>query len=57
MTDSSEGRQLMKGESIDVRQAGLQKIITFDILFSDNDQLKTDTVLQMCDAGIDFKTI
>jgi adenine-specific DNA-methyltransferase len=34
-----------------------QKIITLDILFKDNDQLKTNTVLQMKDAGIDFKTI
>jgi len=34
-----------------------QKVITLDILFKDNDQLKTNTVLQMRDAGIDFKTI
>jgi adenine-specific DNA-methyltransferase len=34
-----------------------KKIITLDILFKDNDQLKTNTVLQMKDEGIDFKTI
>ena len=34
-----------------------KKVITLDNLFSDNDQLKTNTVLQMKDAGIDFKTI
>lgn len=33
------------------------KVITLDILFKGNDQLKTNTVLQMRDAGIDFKTI
>lgn len=33
-----------------------QKVISLDILFKDNDQLKTNTVLQMKDAGIDFKT-
>jgi len=34
-----------------------QKVITLDILFAGNDQLKTNTVLQMRDAGVDFKTI
>lgn len=34
-----------------------QKVITLDNLFTGNDQLKTNTVLQMRDAGIDFKTI
>jgi|SRR5690554_2263326 adenine-specific DNA-methyltransferase len=34
-----------------------KKVISLDILFKDNDQLKTNTVLQMKDAGIDFKTI
>jgi adenine-specific DNA-methyltransferase len=34
-----------------------QKVITLDSLFAGNDQLKTNTVLQMRDAGIDFKTI
>jgi adenine-specific DNA-methyltransferase len=33
------------------------KVITLDTLFSGNDQLKTNTVLQMRDAGVDFKTI
>ena len=34
-----------------------KKAITLDNLFTGNDQLKTNTVLQMKDAGIDFKTI
>ena len=35
----------------------IKKVITLDNLFTGNDQLKTNTVLQMKDAGIDFKTI
>jgi len=34
-----------------------QKVITLDKLFAGNDQLKTNTVIQMKDAGIDFKTV
>ncbi len=34
-----------------------KKVITLDKLFADNDQFKTNTVLQMRDAEIDFKTI
>ena len=34
-----------------------QKVIALDRLFKGNDQLKTNTVLQMKDAGIEFKTI
>ena len=34
-----------------------QKVITLDNLFIGNDQLKTNTVLQMRDAGVEFKTI
>ena len=37
--------------------ANPKKVITLDNLFTGNDQLKTNTVLQMRDAGIDFKTI
>ena len=33
------------------------KVIALDRLFEGNDQLKTNSVLQMCDAGIEFKTI
>ncbi|GAB6089767.1 site-specific DNA-methyltransferase [Spirochaeta dissipatitropha] len=33
------------------------KVIALDKLFKSNDQLKTNTVLQMKDAGIEFKTI
>jgi adenine-specific DNA-methyltransferase len=32
-------------------------VITLDNLFSGKDKLKTNAVLQMKDAGIDFKTI
>jgi adenine-specific DNA-methyltransferase len=34
-----------------------KKVIALDKLFADNDQLKTNTVLQMRDAEIDFKTL
>ncbi|MFH2069639.1 MAG: site-specific DNA-methyltransferase, partial [Elusimicrobiota bacterium] len=34
-----------------------KKFICLDSLFSGNDQLKTNTVLQLKDAGIEFKTI
>ena len=34
-----------------------KKLITLDLLFTGNDQLKTNTALQLKDAGIDFKTI
>ena len=34
-----------------------QKVIALDKLFKRNDQLKTNTALQMKDAGIEFKTI
>lgn len=34
-----------------------QKVIALDKLFTGNDQLKTNTVLQLKDAGIEFKTI
>ncbi len=34
-----------------------QKVIALDRLFTGNDQLKTNTALQMKDAGIEFKTI
>ena len=33
------------------------KVVALDKLFMGNDQLKTNTVLQMKDAGIEFKTI
>jgi adenine-specific DNA-methyltransferase len=34
-----------------------QKVIALDRLFKGNDQLKTNTSLQMKDAEIEFKTI
>lgn len=46
------------GEIIDtVIAAKPVKVIALDKLFKGNDQLKTNTVLQMKDAGIEFKTI
>lgn len=41
-------------EIIDAKPA---KVIALDRIFKDNDQLKTNTVLQMRDAGVEFKTI
>jgi len=34
-----------------------KKVITLDRLFKNNDQLKTNTALQMKDAGIEFKVM
>jgi len=34
-----------------------QKVFTLDRLFKNNDKLKTNTALQMKDAGIEFKAI
>lgn len=34
-----------------------KKVITLDRLFKNNDQLKTNTALQMKDAGIEFKSV
>ncbi|MDO8886163.1 hypothetical protein [Candidatus Oleimmundimicrobium sp.] len=34
-----------------------QKVITLDRLFNNDDQLKTNTALQMKDAGIEFKVV
>ncbi len=33
------------------------KVVALDKLFKGNDQLKTNTVLQLRDAGVEFKTI
>jgi adenine-specific DNA-methyltransferase len=41
----------------DIISAKPKKVITLDQLFTENDQLKTNAVLQMRDAEIDFKTI
>lgn len=41
----------------EILQLHPEKVIALDKLFQDNDQLKTNTVLQMKDAGIEFKTI
>ena len=34
-----------------------KKVITLDRLFKNNDQLKTNTALQMKDVGIEFKAV
>jgi len=34
-----------------------QKVIALDRLFKNNDELKTNTALQMNDADIEFKTL
>ena len=45
-------------ETVDaVLAAHPHKVIALDNLFEGNDQLKTNTVLQMRDGGIEFKTI
>jgi adenine-specific DNA-methyltransferase len=41
----------------EVIQSRPQKVIALDRLFKGNDQLKTNTALQMKDANIDFKTL
>ncbi len=41
----------------DIIAENLKKVITLDRLFGNNDQLKTNTTLQMKDAGIDFKVV
>ena len=46
--------EMIISEIIDAKP---KKVITLDNLFTGNDQLKTNTVLQMKDAEIDFKTI
>ena len=38
-------------------EAKPQKVITLDKLFEGNDQLKTNTILQMKDAGVEFKAV
>jgi adenine-specific DNA-methyltransferase len=49
---------MTKQEVVDeIVSARPKKVITLDKLFTGNDQLKTNTVLQMRDAEIDFKTI
>ena len=45
-------------ETVDAIQAEhSQKVIALDNLFEGNDQLKTNTALQMMDAGVEFRTI
>ena len=52
------GLEKMNKEIVDaIISSKPKKVITLDNLFTGNDQLKTNTVLQMKDAGIDFKTI
>lgn len=59
----NEGELIVALDKVDdaiighILEAKPKKVITLDALFTGNDQLKTNTVLQMRDAGIDFKTI
>ena len=41
----------------DVLSKQPKKVIALDRIFKNNDQLKTNTALQMKDAGVEFKTI
>ncbi len=41
----------------EIIEAKPTKVIAMDRVFTENDQLKTNTVLQMRDAGVEFKTI
>ena len=48
-------RSQLVGLGIPLRSiAKPKKVTTLDILFANNDQLKTNTLLQMKDTGIDF---
>ncbi len=49
-----EMSQILIEETISAKP---KKVITLDSLFACNDQLKTNTVLQMRDAEVDFRTI
>lgn len=59
----NSGELVLLLESVDQETIGHvltlhpQKVIALDNLFSGNDQLKTNTALQLRDAGIKFKTI
>jgi len=61
--DVSDGELIIALEAMDQKlvdtiiSAKPLKVITLDKLFAGNDQLKTNTVLQMRDAEIDFKTV
>ena len=49
-----EATQEIVNEVISVKP---QKVVALDRVFSNNDQLKTNTALQLRDAGVEFKTI
>ncbi|UXX79148.1 site-specific DNA-methyltransferase [Reichenbachiella carrageenanivorans] len=68
--ESNDGYYLINGNELalilekvdqsivtEVMSESPKKVIALDKLFKGNDQLKTNTVLQMKDAGIEFKTI
>ncbi|MDO9339455.1 MAG: site-specific DNA-methyltransferase, partial [Bacteroidales bacterium] len=58
LEDLSAGQAGMNQKIIDsIISEKPKKVIMLDKLFTGNDQLKTNTVLQMRDAEIDFKTI
>jgi adenine-specific DNA-methyltransferase len=59
----ADGELLLVLESINQEAIGQiigkkpQRVVALDSLFAGNDQLKTNTVLQMKDAGVEFKTV
>lgn len=59
----NEGKLILILESVSeqmikrVLELKAEKVIALDKLFQNNDQLKTNTALQLKDAGVDFKTI
>ena len=50
-------QRLMKKIVDSILEDKPQIFITLDKLFKNNDQLKTNTALQMKDAGIEFKVV
>lgn len=53
-----DGKSQIRQGTVDVICAEhQQKVIALDNLFEGNDQLKTNTALQMRDAGVEFRTI
>ena len=60
VNDNEVALMLQKADEKIIRQiiaVKPKKVFTLDRLFKQNDQLKTNTALQMKDAGIEFKVI
>ena len=53
-----EGQPLNQGDfSFSINTEKPKMVITLDRIFKNNDQLKTNTALQMKDADIEFKVV